>query len=135
MQYEFSAARLTEPKHTTGIVEAVPDLSVEVQRGQPRPQAVDEDGQRLWTVEVMDTVTEWGRRRTEVFTVRVPAPQQPVLEPGLARFKDLKAVVSTRVNKQGSGRDSRIVGVSENVYWDARGVEQVRGQSSAERSA
>lgn len=131
MQQQFNVERLTEPKQCTGIVEAVPNLSTDVQRGQSRPQAVDDEGRLLWSVEVMDIVTEWGRRRTEVFNVRVPAAQQPVLAPGPVRFKGLTAVVSTRIQRQGSGRDSRITGVSENVYWDAQGVEQVRHSERA----
>ncbi len=43
--------------------------------------------------------------------------------------------MSTRIQRQGTGRDARIVGVTENVYWDASGVEQVRGASEAKGAA
>lgn len=126
MQMEFSEATFSDPMMSTAIVEAVPDLSVEVARGQQRPQSLDDDGVPLWTIEVMQQVTEFGRRRTDVFTVRVPAPQRPVIPAGPVKFKGLRATVSTRVQRQGSGRESRITGVNEAVYWDAQAVEPVR---------
>ncbi len=135
MQMEFNEATFTDPLLSTAIVEAVPDLSIEVARGQQRPQAHTEGGVPLWTVEVMQQVTEFGRRRTDVFTVRVPSPQRPVLSAGPVRFKGLRAVVSTRIQRSGSGRDSRITGVNEAVYWDAAGVEQVRQASESKGAA
>lgn len=48
-----------------------------------------------------------------------------MLTPGPVRFKDLRVKVSTRINRQGSGCDARIVGVTENVYWHASAIEQV----------
>lgn len=129
MQMEFSSATFNDPMLTTAIVEAVPDLSVDVPRGQQRPQSLSEDGVPLWTVEVMQELTEFGRRRTDVFNVRVPSPQRPVLAAGPVRFKDLRATVSTRVQRQGSGRDSRITGVNEAIYWDAQAVEPIRQAS------
>lgn len=135
MQMEFNEVRFTGSYLSTAIVEAVPDLSVEVARGQQRPQAHTEEGVPVWTVEVMQQVTEFGRRRTDVFTVRVPAPQRPVLAAGPVRFKGLRAVVSTRVQRSGSGRDARITGVTETVYWDADGVEQVRQGNESKGAA
>ena len=78
---------------------------------------------------------EFGRSRTEVYTVLVPAAQQPVLAPGPVRFTNLRITVSTRVQRQGTGRDSRIVGVTENVYWDASGVELIRSVSESKDAA
>lgn len=135
MQIEFTEATFTDPLLSTAIVEAVPDLSIEVARGQQRPQAHTEEGVPLWTIEVMQQVTEFGRRRTDVFTVRVPAPQRPVLAAGPVKFRGLRAVVSTRIQRSGSGRDARITGVNEAIYWDASGVEQVRQGAEAKGAA
>jgi hypothetical protein len=137
MTVNFTADRaLFEGQHNcTGVVSPRLDFSTNVGPGQQRPQAVNEAGVLLWVIEALRLVEEFGRARTEVYTVQVPAPQQPVLSPGPVRFKDLRVTVSTRVQRQGTGRDARIVGVTENVYWDASGVEQVRGASEAKGAA
>ncbi|MBK8729352.1 MAG: hypothetical protein IPM00_08145 [Tetrasphaera sp.] len=129
----FTADRaLFEGLHNcAGVVGPRLDFSTNVGPGQQRPQAVDENGVLLWVVEALRLVEKFGRARMKVYTVQVPAPQQPVLAPGPVRFKDLRVTVSTRLQRQGTGRDARIVGVTENVYWDASGVEQVRAASES----
>jgi hypothetical protein len=135
MHMQFSEEWLRRPRMATQIVQAIPDLGVEVARGQQRPQLHSEDGKPVWGVEVLDIAEEFGRKRTEVIVVRVAADQMPVLAPGPVRFKDLRVTVSTRINRQGTGRDARIVGVTENVYWDASAVEQVRVTSEYKGAA
>jgi len=71
-----------DPKGTTqyismGKVAEVPNYDVEVAPGQPRPQAVDENGVRLW---VADFEVEDGGPRSNVVGVRIAADQQPVFE-------------------------------------------------------
>lgn len=129
MQVQIDQAVLNDPHTATGNNASRPDFTVQVAPGQQRPQATNDDGVFLWEIECMRQVVEFGRPRTEVYTVLVPAAQQPVLAPGPVRFKDLRVTVTTRVNRQGTGRDSRIVGVTENVYWDASAVEPVRQAS------
>lgn len=133
----FTADRaLFEGLHNcAGVVGPRLDFSTNVGPGQQRPQAVDENGVLLWVVEALRLVEKFGRARMKVYTVQVPAPQQPVLAPGPVRFKDLRVTVSTRLQRQGTGRDARIVGVTENVYWDASGVEQVRAASESKGAA
>ena len=126
MYIQCSEEWLRRPRMATQIVEAIPDLGVDVARGQQRPQLLSPDGKPFWGIEVLDIVEEFGRQRTEVIIVRVPCDQKPVLAPGPVRFKDLRVTVSTRIQRQGSGRNAQIVGVRENVFWDASGVEQVR---------
>lgn len=127
---------LYDSPHTcTGIVSPRPDFGVSVGPGQLRPQATNENGEFLFDIECMRQVVEFGRTRTEVYTVLVPAAQQPVLAPGPVRFKDLRVTVSTRINRQGTGRDARIVGVTESVYWDSSGVEQVRVTADSKGAA
>lgn len=135
MQVQIDQAVLNDPHTITGNTSGRPDFTVQVAPGQLRPQATNDDGVLLWEIECMRQVIEFGRPRTEVYTVLVPAPQQPVLAPGQVRFKNLRITVSTRVNRQGSGRDSRIIGVTENVYWDAWAVEQVRGPAESRGAA
>lgn len=133
----FTADRaLFEGLHNcAGVVGPRLDFSTNVGPGQQRPQAVDENGVLLRVVEALRLVEKFGRARMKVYTVQVPAPQQPVLAPGPVRFKDLRVTVSTRLQRQGTGRDARIVGVTENVYWDASGVEQVRAASESKGAA
>ena len=133
----FTADRaLFEGLHNcAGVVGPRLDFSTNVGPGQQRPLAVDENGVLLWVVEALRLVEKFGRARMKVYTVQVPAPQQPVLAPGPVRFKDLRVTVSTRLQRQGTGRDARIVGVTENVYWDASGVEQVRAASESKGAA
>lgn len=135
MQFQVDQAFLNDPVTITGNLNARPDFGAQVVPGQPRPQATNDDGVPLWEIEGARQVVEFGRTRTEVFTVLVPAAQRPVLAAGLARFKDLRITVSTRINRHGSGRDSRIVGVTENVYFDASAVEQVRAASENKGAA
>jgi hypothetical protein len=135
MQMQVDQRTLTDPCMGTGNVSGSVDFGAPFVPGQPRPQATNDDGVLLWSVECMRQVTEFGRARTEVFNVQVPSPQQPVLAPGPVRFKDLRITISTRVQRQGSGRDARIVGVTENVYWDASGVEQVRAAAENKGAA
>ncbi|MEI2733001.1 MAG: hypothetical protein V9G08_13560 [Dermatophilaceae bacterium] len=135
MQVQIDQAVLNDPHTATGNNSGHPDFGVQVAPGQPRPQATNENGVPLWDIECMRQIVEFGRSRTEVYTVLVPSAQQPVLSPGPVRFRDLRITVSTRVQRQGTGRESRIVGVTENVYWDASAVEQVRGSSESKGAA
>ena len=106
----FTADRsLFEGLHNcTGVVSPRLDFSTNVGPGQQRPQAVNEAGVLLWVIEALRLVEEFGRARTEVYTVQVPAPQQPVLSPGQVRFKDLRVTVSTRVQRQGPVRQAEV---------------------------
>ena len=133
MQLEFNAATFAEALNCTGIVEPVRDLSVDVPRGQERPQARSANNVPLWDVEFMQVIEEFGRQRTDVGMVRVEAPSKPTVKPGPTKFADLSATVSTRTNRVGSGRNAQITGVTERIYWRASGVEPQYRQS--ERAA
>jgi hypothetical protein len=61
----------------TGNVSAVPDFEVEVAPGTQRPQATDDNGELLWTIDVL---IEDGADRANCVGVRVPAKQQPVID-------------------------------------------------------
>jgi hypothetical protein len=91
-----------DPKGTVqyismGKVAEVPNYDIEVAPGQPRPQATDENGVRLW---VADFEVEDGGPRTNVVGVRIAADHQPVFD----KYKPVQFAsldVTVYVNKAG----------------------------------
>jgi hypothetical protein len=82
----------------TGKTTAVPNFDVDTPPGQPRPQATDQDGTPLWTIDVL--VEDENADRAQVAGVRVAAAHQPVFE----KFKAVPFIglsVSVYVNKAG----------------------------------
>lgn len=112
----ITAETFTTSQPVTGVVEPVYEYMTSEQRqalpaGANPPQATDDNGRPLVEVEFMQTFTEYGRRRTEVFRVRVPeSPEVLAIQPGSVTFVNL--AVDVRVNKAGKLA----------AYWAAEGI-------------
>lgn len=87
----------------TGVVEPVMEWLEDPTTGRRRPsdqQARDEAGTLLWAVETSRLVEEWGRSRTVVAKVTVPAATMPTL-PAFEVVAFTGLVVAVRVPRGG----------------------------------
>ena len=106
----------------TGIVEPVTEW-METADGKRRPsdvQATSDNGQPLWQIEILRTVSRFGRQATETARVTVPSSTEPTitsLRP--VPFQGLE--VDFYGTKSGGVRES----------WSATGIE-TKGQSQSQ---